>query len=84
MTTFDAVYRGGAIHPLAPIGFAEGTPVRVTVESTLPAAPGPLDPADVLARILAIAALPEEPGGDPTVTSRNVDQILYGSPNGAR
>lgn len=39
MTTFDAVYRGGAIHPLSPLGLADGTPVRVTVES--PAAPPP-------------------------------------------
>jgi hypothetical protein len=41
-------------------------------------------PADVLARVLAIAALPEEPGGDPSVTGRDHDRVLYGGPGGAR
>ncbi len=83
MTTFDAVYRGGAIHPLSPVGLADGTPVRVTVES--PSAPprDPLDPADVLARILAIAAL-SDPAAPVEHTARDHDKILYGSPNGVR
>lgn len=84
MTTFDAVYRGGVIHPLTPIGFAEGTPVRVTVESAPSPAPDSFDPAEVCRLIKAIADLPEEPGGDPTVTARNHDAILYGGPKGVR
>jgi predicted DNA-binding antitoxin AbrB/MazE fold protein len=82
VTTFDAIYRGGALHPLAPLGLAEGTPVRVTLESAAAPPQNPLDPAEVLARIRAIAAL-----SDPTApvehTARDHDKILYGS-GGAR
>jgi hypothetical protein len=81
----DAVYRGGVFRPATPPDLPDGTPVRLTVVPATPAPPrAPLDPADVLARIQAIAALPEEPGGDKTVTSETVDQTLYGGPNGAR
>jgi len=85
-TAIDAVYQNGVFRPTTPPDLPDGTAVRLTIlpasRSATPSAP--LDPAAVLARIRAIAALPEEPGGDPTVTSRNVDEILYGGPNGAR
>lgn len=83
MPTFDAVYRGGAIHPLTPIGIAEGTAVRVTVESA-PAEPvGPLDPVEVFARIQAIAAL-SDPAAPVEHTARDHDRVLYGGPDGVR
>jgi predicted DNA-binding antitoxin AbrB/MazE fold protein len=42
------------------------------------------DPVAVLARLKRIADLPEEPGGDPTITGRDHDRTLYGGPGGAR
>ena len=82
MTTFDAVYRGGALHPVAPLPLADGTAVRVTVVPAPPATP--LTPGRAAYEMLrAIADMPAE-GGDPNVTSQNVDAILYGGPGGAR
>lgn len=80
-TTVDAVYRDGVLHPASPLPLPDGTAVRVTV--AVPAAPKPpLDPAEVLARILAIAAKHKNAPGavnDGLVVSENVDKILYGT-----
>lgn len=83
MTTIDAVYRGGALHPTTPLALAEGTAVRVTVEPTRAMGPSP-NGSDVLARILAVAAKARKDGDDPSVTSLNVDEVLYGGPGGVR
>ena len=79
MTTFDAVYRGGALHPLFPLGLAEGTPVRLTVVPDPPASPPDYDPKAVYERIMAIAAL-SDPNASPENVSGNVDAYLYGRP----
>lgn len=79
MTTFDAVYRDGALHPVAPLALADGTAVRLAVVPDPPAPPPPLDPAAVLARILASAAL-SDPNAPPENVSGNVDFYLYGGP----
>ena len=84
MTTFDAVYRDGVLHPVVPLALADGTAVRLTVVPAAIPPAAPLDPADVLARILATAAKARTVGDDPTVTSRNVDEVLYGGPGGVR
>jgi predicted DNA-binding antitoxin AbrB/MazE fold protein len=83
--TINAVYENGVFRPTEPVPFAEGQSVRVT--RTAPAEPPPArtpTPDEVRARIKAIAAMPEEPGGDKTVTSMNVDEVLYGRPGGPR
>ena len=78
---FDAVYRDGAFHPMTPMDLPEGTPASVIVQ----AAPLPvLNPSGVLARILASAAKFDPATDRPEVTSQNADDILYGSPGGAR
>lgn len=84
MTTIDAVYRDGAFHPTTPQPFAEGEAVRLTIVEVAPAASVELDPTEVLARILATAAKARKEGDNPNVTSRNVDEVLYGGPGGAR
>jgi predicted DNA-binding antitoxin AbrB/MazE fold protein len=80
----DAVFRGGVFCPTTPPDLPEGTAVRVVVAAASAPPRPPLDPAEVFARLKRIADLPEEPGGDPTITGRNHDLILYGGPNGAR
>jgi predicted DNA-binding antitoxin AbrB/MazE fold protein len=79
-TAVDAVYQNGVFRPTTPPDLAEGTAVRLTIVS----APVPPDPAEAYRLIKAIADLPEEPGGDPTVTGRDHDASLYGGPKGVR
>jgi predicted DNA-binding antitoxin AbrB/MazE fold protein len=81
MTTIDAVYTGGVFRPAGPPDLPDGAAVRLQV---VPTTPPPPDAADVLARILASAAKARTDGDDPSVTSRNVDEVLYGGPRGAR
>lgn len=47
----------------------------------LPVVPDPMEAYEAMRRI---ADLPEEPAGDPTVTGRDHDRVLYGGPGGAR
>lgn len=81
-TTVAAVYEGGVLRLPAPLDLPDGTPVHVTVTPATPAPPPP-DAADVLARILAIAAKAKVTGQVET-TARDHDQILYGGPEGVR
>lgn len=81
--TVTAVYQDGVLRPAAPLPLADGTPVRLIVSTDPDPTPGPTA-EEVLARVRAVAALPEELGGDPTVTGRDHDRILYGGPSGAR
>lgn len=83
MTSFDAVYQDGVFRPTTPPDLPDGTAVRLTVVPATPARPT-LDPAEVLARIRAIAAKFNPATDNPHVTSANVDEILYGGPDGAR
>jgi predicted DNA-binding antitoxin AbrB/MazE fold protein len=82
ITTVPAVYEGGVLLPANPLPLADGTTVRLTVEPVVEQTPP--TPEEVRARIMAIIAIPMEPGGDPTVTGRDHDRILYGGPKGAR
>lgn len=79
-TTIEAVFQDGIFRPKTPVELPEGTTVQVTVLPT----PAPFDPAAVLARIQAAHAKFIKETDNPEVTSENVDQILYGSPKGAR
>lgn len=82
MTMIDAVYTGGVFRPATPPDLPDGTTVRLTVTPALAtAAP---DPAAVLARIRAAGAKFNPATDNPTVTSANVDSILYGGREGAR
>ncbi len=95
MTTIDAVYQNGVFRPATVPDLPEGTVVRIVVVAEPPVA-APLNPADsispplvrdpiaVFARLKRIADLPEEPGGDPTITGRDHDRTLYGNPGGVR
>ena len=81
-TTIDAVYRDGAFHPTTPMDLPEGTAASVIVKAlpvALPMSPG----RAAYEMIRAIAELPEEPGGDKTITGRDHDKFLYGGPKGA-
>ncbi|HET6573565.1 MAG TPA: antitoxin family protein [Fimbriiglobus sp.] len=81
----DAVYRDGVFCPATPPDLPEGTAVRLTVVPAAPTPPAaPRDPAEVFARLKRIAEMPEEPGGDPTITGRDHDRTLYGGPGGVR
>ena len=83
MTTIDAVYQNGVFRPAVPPNLRDGTAVRIVVVAEPPvAAPSPGKAAYEMVRV--IAEMPEESGGDPNVTSLNVDRILYGSSTGAR
>lgn len=70
----------GTVELKTPDGRSLGllTPVAATTSQTS------FDPSEVHRLIKAIADMPEEPGGDPAVTARNHDAILYGSPKDAR
>ena len=80
----DAVYQGGVFRPVTPPELPEGTAVRVLVLPEAVPTPAVRNPDDVFARLKRIAELPEEPGGDPTITGRDHDRTLYGGPDGAR
>lgn len=85
LESFEAVYRDGAFHPTVPPDLAEGTPVRMTIQSPQPSSTvSDHDPKDVLARILATARKFDPETDRPEVTSRNVDEILYGGLQGVR
>lgn len=58
--------------------------IRATAAARGDSPTGPPDPAVALELMKMIAALPEEPDGDPTVTARDHDKVLYGSPKGVR
>jgi predicted DNA-binding antitoxin AbrB/MazE fold protein len=77
VTTFEAVYRDGALHPATPLPLPDGTAVRVSVEPLTPTSPP--DACDVLARILASAAKASKDVPVENV-SGNVDRYLYGGP----
>lgn len=80
MTTFDAVYRGGALHPLTPLALAEGAAVRVTVEeAATPAAVGQ-SAYEILTAITTRSVPPARPGAVPDDGSVNHDKYLYGAP----
>jgi predicted DNA-binding antitoxin AbrB/MazE fold protein len=78
VTTFDAVYRGGALHPLMPLGLAEGTPVRVTLESPTPVAPPGSSVFDIITAITARSVASMSPSARPDDVARNHDKYLYG------
>ncbi len=81
--TIEAVYRDGAFHPIGPAPeLSEGSLARISFIATHPVDP-PHDPVAVRAMLKAIADLPEEEGGDKTITGRDHDKFLYGGPNGA-
>jgi predicted DNA-binding antitoxin AbrB/MazE fold protein len=80
VTTIDAVYRDGALHPVYPLPLADGTPVRVTVE---PANSSPSDGRsvyDILTAITARSVPPAQPDAPPDDGSVNHDKYLYGQP----
>ena len=81
--TIDAVYQDGVFRPTAPVELPEGTAVRVTVVVPEPP-PRVRDPEEIMAHIRAAHAKFNPATDNPEVTSRNVDEILYGGPNGAR
>jgi predicted DNA-binding antitoxin AbrB/MazE fold protein len=82
----DAVYQNGVFRPATPPDLPDGTPVRLTVVPATPPVPPPPPPtgAEVYALIQKIIAKYNPATDNPDVTSENVDQILYGGPNGAR
>ena len=82
-TAVAAVFRDGAFYPATPLDLPNGTAVRLTVEAASLALQAP-DPAAVLARIMANAEKFNPATDRPEVTSRNVDEILYGGPDGVR
>ena len=85
--TVTAVYENGVLRPTTPLAVPEGTTLRfrVTTEDDSLMVEGPTDLAGVTAIMARIAALPMEPlTGDPTLTGRDHDKILYGSPEGVR
>ena len=79
----DAVYRDGVFRPATPPDLPDGTAVRLSVLPSLPATPPP-DGRRAFELLRVIAEMPLEPGGDPTVTGRDHDRILYGGPGGVR
>ncbi len=85
MTTFiDAVYHDGVFRPTTRPDLPDGTAVRLTVEPASIAGPSLRDSRQFYEQLKAIAEMPEESGGDPTVTGRDHDRVLYGSPGGVR
>lgn len=79
---FGAVFEGGLFRPTGPVDLPEGTAVELSVVA--PSPPSLRNPQAVYDRIMAVANLPTEPGEDVRVTSQNVDEVLYGDPNGVR
>ena len=81
--TIDAVYRDGVLHPASLLDLPNGTAVRLNV---LPAVPAkkPATGAEAYALIQQVIAKFNPATDNPEVTSENVDEILYGGPNGAR
>ena len=79
----DAVYQDGVFRPATPPDLPDGTAVRLSVVQAVPDSP-PREPAKVLARILVSAAKFNHATDNPAVTSENVDEVLYGSPDGVR
>ncbi len=85
--TVTAVYENGLLRPSAPLDVPNGATVRlrVTTEEDSLMVAGPDDPAVVRAAMAEIIALPLGPlVGDPTLTGRDHDKILYGGPEGVR
>ena len=80
--SIDVVYRGGAFHPTTPTDLPEGTSASVIVQA--PLVVSPMSPGRAAYEMMcAVAELPEEPGGDKTITGRDHDKFLYGGPKGA-
>ena len=79
----DAVYRDGVFRPASLLDLPDGTAVRLSVLPPEPATPPP-DGRRAFELFRVIAEMPTKPGGDPTVTGRDHDRILYGGPGGVR
>jgi len=82
----DAVYRNGVFCPATPPDLPEGTAVRVIVNTavTVPSEGRTLSREERVELIRQITSKFDPTTDNPEVTSRNIDQILYGSPGGAR
>ena len=72
-TTIEAIYEQGVLRPLTPLALSEGQQVQVFLATE--EAVGGQNTASILAEI---AALPMETPVDAS-TSRNHDQVLYGT-----
>ena len=83
MPTFDAVYRGGVLHPAAPLDLPDDTPVRVTVEPAAPPPPTGRAVYDLLTAITARSVPPARPDAPPDDGSVHHDKYLYGEPGAA-
>ncbi len=81
-----AVYENGVLRPTTPLAVPEGTTLRfrLTTEDDSLMVEGPTDFDHVLEVMARIIAIPETPVGDPSLTNRDHDKILYGSPGGVR
>lgn len=86
MTTIEAVYRDGVLHPSVPLDLKEGTSLRLRlVEEPLPPVIEPLVGADLVSYIRSRGSSEFDPDHDnPAVSARNVDEVLYGGPGGVR
>ena len=81
--TIDAVYREGVFLPSILPDLPDGTAVRLNVVPAVPAKK-PATGAEALALMQQVIAKFNPTTDNPEVTSENVDEILYGGPNGVR
>lgn len=81
-TTFSAVYQDGVLRPEAPVEFAEGERVTMTVVRKGGVIPCRATPEEVYQNILAIAALYEPHPDEEPFSGEDHDKVLYGE-NGA-
>lgn len=81
---FPAIYEGGIFRPLTAPNLPEHTPVTVTVQNQLAASPTTTVDLQTQQQALnamfaAVDRLPQSPPTD-SLSNRDHDQILYGSP----
>jgi predicted DNA-binding antitoxin AbrB/MazE fold protein len=86
MDSVPAIYEGGVFKPLQPVSLPERTEVRIP----LPTTQATEDERTVVARQQAalrelfaeIDQLPQDRNDDGWSVANNVDDVLYGGPNG--